>query len=141
VPAVGPFDNPASWLFSADWANEGGLAAPPNVRPDAAGPSFLFGLLVVVTFVEADVLRPARPSGTTNGHRVEGLSDHMHVVDVGARESNGEGDSLAVYEDVALGSKLGAIGRIGPCEVPPFGDFTLALSRDAQSHSMPTLLS
>lgn len=106
--------------------------------PDTARASLQLRLLVIVALVEADILRPSWPSRAANIHGVEGLADHVHVMHVGAGESNGERDSLSVYEDVAFGAEFGAIGRIGPSEVPPFGALTLALSRDVQSHSMPT---
>lgn len=141
MPAVRPFDDPASWLLAANGPGERRLSAPSNVGPHAARSGLLLGLLVVVALVETDVLGPAWPSRAVNIHSVERLADHVHVVNVGAGESNGEGNSLSVYEYVAFGAELGTIGWIGPGEVPPFGAFTLALSRDVQSHSIPTLSS
>jgi hypothetical protein len=141
VPAVGSFDDPAPGLLTSNGADEGGLSAAPNVRPDAAIASFAFGLLVVVPFVQADVLRTSGSSRCTQRNRVQRLADHVHVVDVCPRERHGQRDALAVGQDVAFCAQFCAIGRIGAGEVPPFGALTLALSSDAQSHSIPTLSS
>lgn len=141
VPAVGSFDNPAPGLLASNGAGEGGLSATPNVRPDAAIASLAFGLLVVVPFVQAEVLRSSSPPRCTQRNRVERLSDHVHVVDVCPRERHRQRDALTVGQDMAFCAEFCAIGGIGAGEVPPFGALTLALSSDAQSHSMPTLSS
>jgi hypothetical protein len=141
VPAVGSFDNPAPGLLASNGAGEGRLSATPNVWPDAAIASLAFGLLVVVTFVQAEVLRTPSPSGCTQRNRVERFADHVHVVDVCPRERHRQRDTLAVGQDMAFCAEFCTIGRIGAREVPPFGALTLALSSDAQSQSMPTLSS
>ena len=141
VPAIGSFNNPAPRLLAADGAGEGGLSPTPNMRPDAASASLAFGLVVVVPFVQAEVLGTSGPSRRSQWNRVERPADHMHVVDVGPRERHRQRDALAVGQDVAFCAEFCAIGRIGASEVPPFGALTLALSSDAQSHSMPTLSS
>lgn len=139
MPAVGSFNDPAPRLLAADGASEGGLSPTPNMRPDPASASLAFGLVIVVPFVEAEVLRAAGPSRRTQWNCVERPADHVHVVDVGSRERHRQRDALAVGQDVAFGAEFCAIGRIGAGKVPPFGALTLALSSDAQSHSMPTL--
>jgi hypothetical protein len=141
VPAIGSFNDPAPRLLAADRAGEGGLSPTPNVWPDATIARLAFRLLVVVPFVQAGVLRTSGPSRRTQRNRVERPTDHVHVVDVGSRERHRERDALAVGQDVAFCAEFCAIGRIGAGEVPPFGALTLALSSDAQSHSMPTLSS
>ena len=141
VPAIGSFNDPAPRLLAADRPGEGGLSPAPNVRPDAASASLAFGLVVVVPLVQAEVLRASGPSRRTQWNRVERLADHVHVVDVGPGERHRQRDALAVRQDMAFGAEFCAIGRIGAREVPPFGALTLALSSDAQSHSMPTLSS
>ncbi len=140
VPAIGSFNDPTPRLLAADGTGESGLSPTPNMRPDAAGASLAFGLVVVVPFVQAEVLRTSGSSGRTQWNRVERSADHVHVVDVGAGASPPAG-CLAVGQNVAFGAEFCAIGRIGAREVPPFGALTLALSSDAQSHSMPTLSS
>ncbi len=141
VPAVGSFDDPSPRLLASNRAGESGLSPAPNVWPDAASARLAFGLLVVVPFVQAEVLRTSGPSRCTQRNRVERPSDHMHVVGIGPRERNRQRDTLAVGQDVAFCAEFCAIGRIGTREIPPFGALTLALSSDAQSHSMPTLSS
>jgi len=141
VPAIGAFHDPPPWLFPANRSSEGGFAASSNVRFDATGASLLLGFLVVVALVETDVLGTPRSTRSADIHGVQGLTHHVHVVDVGAGQCDGQRNALTIYEDVALGAELCAIGRIGSRELPPLGAFTLALSRDAQSHSMPTLSS
>lgn len=141
VPAIGSFNDPTPRLLAADGTGESGLSPTPNMRPDAAGASLAFGLVVVVPFVQAEVLRTSGSSGRTQWNRVERSADHVHVVDVGAGERHRQRDALAVGQNVAFGAEFCAIGRIGAREVPPFGALTLALSSDAQSHSMPTLSS
>jgi hypothetical protein len=141
VPAIGSFNDPAPRLFAADGAGESGLSPTPNVRPDAASASLAFGLVIVIPFVQAEVLRTSGPARRTQWNRVERPADHVHVVDVGPRKRHRQRDALTVGQDMAFCAEFCAIGRIGAGEVPPFGALTLALSSDAQSHSMPTLSS
>jgi hypothetical protein len=141
VPAIGSFDDPAPRLLAADGAGEGGLSPTPDMWPDAASASLPFGLVVVIPFVQAEILRTSGPSRCTQWNRVERPAYHVHVVDVGPGERHRQRDALAVGQDVAFGAEFCAIGRVGAREVPPFGALTLALSSDAQSHSMPTLSS
>jgi len=138
VPAVGSFDDPTARLL-ANRARECRLASTTDMRSDTSSTGLLLGFLVVIALVEAQILRTPWPARSADVHGVECLADHVHVVDVGTGQRDGKGDSLAVYESMALGAQFGAIGWIGSREVPPFGAFTLALSRDVQSHSMPTL--
>ena len=86
-------------------------------------------------------MRPTPASTREERNRVERFADHVHVVHVGAGQRDGKRDALPVGQDVPFGAEFCAIGRAGAREVPPFGAFTLALSIDAQSHSMPTLSS
>jgi hypothetical protein len=141
VPAVGSFDDPSPGLLATDGAGEGGLSATPNVRLDATIASLAFGLLVVVPFVQAEILRTSSPSWRTQRNGIERRAHHVHVVDVGPGECHRQRDALALGQDMAFCAEFCAIGRIGAGEVPPFGALTLALSSDAQSHSMPTLSS
>ena len=141
VPAVGSFDDPPPRLLASNRARESRLSPAPNVRLDAASASLAFGLLVVVPFVQAEVIRTSGPSRRTQGNRVERPADHVHVVDVGPGERHRQRDALTVSQDMAFCAEFCTIGRIGAGEVPPFGALTLALSSDAQSHWMPTLSS
>ena len=141
VPAVGSFDDPSPRLLAADGAGEGGLSPTPNVLLDATIASLTFGLLVVVPFVQAEILRTSSPSWRTQRNGIKRRAHHVHVVDVGPGERHRQRDALALGQDMAFCAEFCAIGRIGAGEVPPFGALTLALSSDAQSHSMPTLSS
>ena len=141
MPTIGTLHDPPPWLFSANGPGKGGFAASPNVRLDATGARFLLWFPVVVALVEAEVLGTPRSARSANVHGVQGLTHHVHVVDVGAGQRDGQRDALTIYENVAFGAEFSAIGRIGPRELPPLGALTLALSRDAQSHSIPTLSS
>ena len=141
VPAVGALNNPAARLLAADWTRESRLAPAADVGPDPASPRLLFWLGVVVPLVEADVLGTARPSRCPERNRVEGLADHVLVVDVGPGERHRQRDSLAVGQYMAFCAEFCTIGRIGPGELPPLGALTLALSSEAQSQSRPTFRS
>lgn len=141
VPTVGTLDDPAPSFFSANGAGEGGLAAASDVWLDPTSTRFSLGFGVVVSFVETDVLGTPAPTWTKEGNRVQGLAHHVHVVDVGTGERDRQRDTLAVGQNVTFCAEFSTIGWIGAGEVPPFGAFTLALSNDAQSHSMPTFSS
>ena len=110
VPAISSFNDPAPRLLAADGAGEGGLSPTPNMRPDAASASLAFGLVVVVPFVQTEVLRTAGPSRRTQWNRVERPADHVHVVDVGPRERHRQRDALPVGQDVAFCAEFCAIG-------------------------------
>ena len=111
------------------------------MRFDSAGARFLLGLLVVVSLVQAEVLRTPRSSGTLEHDGIERLATHVFVVNIGAGESLSQRDALAICQDIPFGAELGAIDGVGACEVPPFGALMLALSSEVQSHSNPTLSS
>ncbi len=138
VPAVRTLDNPAPGLLTADRAGQRWFSSTTNMRSDMTTASFLLGFLVVVSLVQAHIVGHSSTIVFTQHDRVERLADHMHVVDVGARQRYGERDTVPVGQDVAFCPELSAIGRVGPGELPPFGAFTEALSRDAHAQSMPT---
>jgi hypothetical protein len=109
------------------------------MRFDSAGARFLLGLLVVVSLVQAEVLRTPRSSGTLEHDGIERLATHVFVVNIGAGGSHSQRDALAIGQDMPFGAELGAIGGVGTCEPLPFGALMLALSSEVQSHSNPTL--
>ena len=141
MPAIGAFHDPSSRLLSANGSCERWFAASTNVRLDSAGPRFPLGFVVVVAFVETNILGTPRSARSAELHGIQGLAYHVHVVDVGAAQRDRQRNALTVYEDVAFGAEFRAIGRIRTRELPPLGALTLALSRDAHSHSIPTLSS
>jgi len=139
MPADCPLDDPSSGLLAANGTSESWFTAPTDVRCDASVACFSLGLRIVVPLVEADVSWTTSPAAGEEGHGVERRTQHVLVVDVGARDRHGQGDPPAVGQEVPFRAEFRAIGRVGPGEVPPFGAFTLALSRDAHSQSIPTL--
>jgi hypothetical protein len=141
VPTIGALNDPSPGFLATNRADQGRLAAAPDVWLHAASPRLLLRLGVVVPLVEADVLRPPRPPGRLQNNSVEGLPEHVLVVDVGAREGDAQADPVGVGQNVALRAALCTIGGTGAREVPPFGAFTLALSSEHQLRSMPTFWS
>ena len=139
VPAVGAFHDPAARPTTP--TAERILPTATNVRSDPASSDLLFAIRVVVALVEADVARATRPTRRAQRYCVEGLRNHPLVVDVRTGKRNCQRNTASVGQDVALGAELGTIGRIGTCEVPPFGAFTEALSREDQVQSIPRLSS
>lgn len=137
VPAVGALDDPAARLASGA-TDQRRLAAPSYVRSHAAIPNLFLGVGVVVTLVEAQVLRHQRTSSPAEDDRVERRAGHPLVVDVGSGHLDGERDPARVGQDVAFCAKFCTIGRTGARVVPPFGAFTVALSSEHHVRSTPT---
>jgi hypothetical protein len=136
VPALGALDNPAS-RAPADAANERRFAASTNVRSYAAPSSCSLADAEVVALVQTQMARSTWATRRAQLDGVEYDADQPHVVDVGSGQSDGNRDAAAVAKDMAFGAELAAIGGIGTGEVPPFGAFTEALSREHQVQSMP----
>lgn len=136
VPAIGAFNYPTSRL-AAHAADQGRLAPTPDVWPHAALAGLILGVVVVVPFVQADMLGPSRPARPTDEDGIERGTDHPLVVNVGAGQRDGERNSAPIGQNMAFCAEFSAIGRIGASEVPPFGAFTEALSSDAHSRSRP----
>lgn len=65
VPAIGALDHPAA-RTTAHASNQWRLSASANVRCDAAAANFGFAVFVVVSLVETDVFRTARPTWRAN---------------------------------------------------------------------------
>jgi hypothetical protein len=118
-------------------ADERLLASSANVRDDATLPNFPFAVIVVVALVQAEIHWAAWPTGGTHQDSVEGRAHHPLVVHVRSRERDCHRNASLVCQNVALGAALSTIGWIRAREVPPFGAFTMAPSREAHSQSMP----
>jgi hypothetical protein len=88
------------------------------MRFDSAGARFLLGLLVVVSLVQAEVLRTPRSSGALEHDGIERLASHVFVVNIGSGGSHSQRDALAIGQDMPFGAELGAIGGVGASEVP-----------------------
>jgi hypothetical protein len=140
VPSVGALHNPAARL-ALHPAEQGLLAAAPDVGRDPASPNGSLRVGVVVALIEAEVHRATRAARRSHDHRVERLGDEPLVVDVGAGDLGGQRDAAAVRQDVAFDAAFRAIRRVRAGEVPPFGAFTMALSSEDHFHWMPRLRS
>lgn len=140
VPAVGPFDDPASWL-ALHATDHRLLAATTDVGRDSADADGGFGVLVVVALVQAQVLGPSRTSRRLQRDRVEHRTDHPLVVHVRRRRSHGQRHSSSISEDVSFHAEFPSVRRIRPRVDRPFGAFAMALSSEAKSHLMPRRLS
>lgn len=136
VPTVRALDNPAS-RPATHAADEWRFASPANVRDDTSLSSLLFAILVVVSFVQAEIRWTARAAWPVHENGIERCSHHPLVVHVRARERDSNGHASPVGQDMTFGAAFSAIGGIRACEVPPFGAFTMAPSSEAHSQSMP----
>src|SRR5262249_55129778 len=109
-PRGRPFDDPSARLCPVP-ARAALLAATANMRDVAATAAGVFGIRVVVAFVQAEMLL-----GVGRGPhdaRVQQLADRFLVRPIRRSEGNGDGHPGAVGEMMALGAGLRAIGGIG----------------------------
>jgi hypothetical protein len=136
VPAICSLDDPAAGS-PPDAADERPFASSANVGHHTALARLVLGVVVVVALVEAEIPRPPRTAWRLNGDCVERRADHPLVVNVRSGQGDREGNAATVGQDMALAAQLRAIGRVGASEFPPFGAFTMALSSEAQSQSIP----
>ena len=133
VPRVGALHHPAARL-SLHAAEQGLLAAAPDVGLDAASPHGGLGVLVVVPLVEAEVLRSPWAARCAHDHRVERLGDEPLVVDVGAGDLGRQRNASTVSQDVAFDAAFCSVRGVGTREIPPLGAFTMALSSEDHFH-------
>jgi hypothetical protein len=136
VPRVGAFDDPTPRL-AADLADQRLFAAPSNMCSDSAYANRGGDVRVVVALVEAKVLRASRAAGTSHDHCIKNSADHRRVRHVGSADQCSERDTATVGQDVPFYATFRAVRRIWPREVPPFGAFTEALSRELHFHAIP----
>jgi hypothetical protein len=66
------------------------------MRFDPSCSRFFLGLLVIVSPVEADIVRPEWTAWRSQRNNVERLTNHLHIVNVGAGKCDGERNTLAV---------------------------------------------
>src|SRR5262249_39246452 len=88
------------------------LAASAYVGHVAAPSDRVFGVGVVVAFVEAEMLLGV--GRRAHDARIQQLADRLLVRPVRRSEGNGHGDAGGVGEMMSLGPGLGAVGGIGP---------------------------
>jgi hypothetical protein len=140
VPTVRALDDPASWL-AVNASEQGLLAASADVRCDSAHPNGGSGIDVVVSLVEAQVLRTTRTTRPTQHDRVEHLRHEPLVVYVRRSDQHREGNAALIGEHMSFYPEFPAVRRVPPCVAPPFGALAMALSSEAKSHLMPRRLS
>lgn len=138
VPGVGSFDHPPSRL-AAHAPDERLLSAATDVRPDTTEPNRGGDVRVVVALVETHVFGATRTTRTADGDSVEDLADHRSVGHVRAGDERCDRDTSGVGENMAFYAAFRPVRRVRTSEVPPFGAFTEALSRELHSQSMPRL--
>jgi hypothetical protein len=138
VPGVGSLDDPPS-RFAAHAPDKRLLSAATDVRTDTAKPNCGGDVRVVVALVETHVRGATRATRTADGDSVEDLADHRCVRHVGTGDERCDRDAACVGENMALYAAFRPVRRVRTREVPPFGAFTEALSRELHSQSMPRL--
>jgi hypothetical protein len=136
VPRVGALDDPASRLATY-FANEWLLAAPSDVRSNSAKANRRGDVRVVVALVEAQVLGAPRASGATYDYGVEHIANHRGVWHVRSADQRCDRHTAPVSQNMAFNATFRAIRRVRPREVPPFGAFTEALSRELHFQAIP----
>jgi len=135
-PAVRSLDDPAPGL-AVDTADHGRLTAATNVRNDPALTNSILATSIVIALVEAEMLRPTGAARTSHNNRVEGVRHHPHVGDVRPGCHNGDRHAIGVRQKMAFDARFCAIGGVRTRLVPPFGAFTIELSRLVHSRFKP----
>lgn len=136
VPRVGALHNPAPRL-AAYFADKRLFTASADVGSNSAQTNRRRDVRVVVTLVEADVVGASRSTGAAHDHSVKDGTDHRGVRHVRAADQRSERHAAAISQNVALDAAFRPVRRIWPGEVPPFGAFTEALSRELHFHAIP----
>jgi hypothetical protein len=136
VPRVGAFDDPAPRL-TAYFADEWLLAAPSDVRSDPSKANRRCDVRIVVALVETQVLGTPRTSRTSYDHRVEYVANHRRVWHIRSADQHCERDTATICQYMTFYAAFRAVRRVRPREVPPFGAFTEALSRELHFHAIP----
>src|SRR5918999_982384 len=96
------------------------FAAVPHVSRVAPGLEGLAHGLIVVPFVQAQVLRLRRRGlGAFDHDRLQGGLDQFHVMAIGTGHGDAEGQAMAVRQQAPLGPELAASGRILADLFPP----------------------
>src|SRR5215831_9872968 len=90
------------------------LTTRANMRGEPKCLQNIAHLLIVVAFVEAHALRLCcRWLWALDDQAIERRSHQFHVVPVGARHRQSNGDAMAVSQQTALDPAFGAIGGVG----------------------------
>jgi hypothetical protein len=136
VPAVGPFDDPAS-RFAAHAPDHRRLAATTNVRGDASAANGFLAVGVVVALVQAQMTWAKGAEHAAKDDGVEHLGHQPLVVYVRPGDRDAQRNTTAVRENVPFHAEFPPVRRVRPRVAPPLGAFAMALSSEAKSHLMP----
>lgn len=137
VPRVGSFNDPSSRL-STNAAEECVLTAAADVRSNLTNANRFLDISVVVSLVETQVLRSPRAACSTQCNGIENRGYHPLVVHVGRGNLQRNRYTPAIGQDVPFRATFRPICGVWARVVPPFGAFTMALSRLVQSSPAPT---
>jgi hypothetical protein len=113
--------------------------APCDPRLDGAPAQRLSALREVIALIGMELGRPSLRSANTvadRRHRIDHRRKELAVVAIGRAEPDGERDTIAVHDDVALASWLAPVGRVRAGALAPLLAGTLALSTQARLQSM-----
>lgn len=136
MPRVRALDDPTPCL-SAHLADEGLFAAPPDVRSNSAAANRGSYVRVVVALVEAQVFGASRPRGP---RMTTASSTSLIIAASGTFApliSAAIGTPRAIGQYMAFYAAFRPVRRVRPREVPPFGAFIEALSRELHFQAMP----
>ncbi len=136
VPRVCTLDDPTPRL-AAHFADKGLFAAPPDVRSNSAKANRGSYVRVVVALVEAQVFGASGAAWATHDNCVEHIANHRGVWHVRSADQRCDRHAAAVGQDMAFYAAFRPVRRVRPREVPPFGAFTEALSRELHFQAMP----
>ena len=134
-PGMGSLDHPAvpaEALAALD-------AFAGDAGDDAAGTALVSALAGIVGLVGVQLVRSLSWPATAPAQardRIEGGRHERTVVLVGACQPQAERRAAGIGDDVALGARLAAIGRIGAGLGPPLFAGTVALSSAARRQSI-----
>lgn len=136
MPSVRALNDPPPWR-AAYLSDQRLLTAPSDVRLDPAYADCGHHVRIVVALVQTEMLRASRPTWATHDDGVEHLADHTRVWDVRARDDCGNWHAATIGQNVPLYATFCPVRRIWSREVPPFGAFTEALSKELHFNAAP----
>ena len=129
-------DHPAPRL-AEDATDHRQLTTTADVRDDSALSDCVLARAIVIALVEAEMPRATWPARPSNDDRIERGGHHTHIRDVRSGRDRGDGYSLSVGQNMAFDAGFSSIRRVRTGLVPPFGAFTIELSKLDHSQSKP----
>jgi hypothetical protein len=133
MPAVRAFDDPAPRPPTHP-TDERRFAFLANVRGDAAIPDNRVAVSDCIALIETTMPRTTHAAASLEHHGIERRREGPLVVQIRAAENNADRYATSIGQDVALRPALRAVRWVWPCEIPPFGAFTMAESRAPHCH-------